>query len=358
MRYTTAMTSMPDPLSPTGTVYSVIWPRTRTLIHQVLTTEADALMARHEGAHTKRQDGMHATFFARWQAFAAGQVNADWSSFPETYPSAGSSEAIREVLNLARAKDQDLVIFNGEYEGYEALASPAGTTIHRLDRACWRAQLAAWETQGAPWGARGAQVWLSQPSAIDGTVWAEFDAFLQAVAALPRVSVWVDLAYLGTVPGLRIDLTSPVIAGVAFSLSKVYGTYYRRIGGLFARTPVPGLWGNRWFKSLDALYLGERLLTDAETADTQAARIAAWVHRAHDRFQSEQGAAWRAAGIVWSRAAVPLLVVAEDPSIELPSDHPLSALWSLARRGTLDRPAASRRLCITPLIEDGLAATR
>lgn len=342
-----------EDLLPTSTIYSVIWPETRILVRRILQEDTDALMARHERAFEKRQDPMHEDFFKAWQGFAAPHLQVDWSDFPERYPSAGSSEAIREVLGQARATNRDLVVFEGEYEGYEALAGPAGTRIHRLDRRNWRAQIKAWRDHGAPWSGSGAWMWLSQPSGIDGRAWPDYEAFLQAVSELPNFGVWVDLAYLGLVPDLKVRLNMPVAQGVAFSLSKSFGTYYRRIGGLFARQAVPGLWGNRWFKSLDALYIGQRLLEHARDAQSHAVRLTALAQPGQQQFQSAYGEAFARAGVIWRPSQVPMVVEADallDPTLP----PALAPLWQLSRRGSSDRPAASRRLCITPFIEAGL----
>jgi hypothetical protein len=340
-------------LNPTSTVYSVIWPRTREIVRKTMVEDVDAMMERHERATSKRQDDMHLAFRDAWLAFAQGHLKLDQGQFPEFYPCSGSSEGIREVLGMCRVsgKTMDLVVFDGEYEGYEALAEAAGTIIHRVGRKDWQDTLSAWQRDGVPWAGRRAQWWISQPSAIDGCVWEEYEQWLKAVEALNSVDVWVDLAYLGMVENLKVELNSPAIAGFVFSLSKVFGVYYRRIGGVFSKSPIPGLWGNRWFKSLDAMYLGERLLQDAGSAQEQARRVGEWAMAGRERFMETHGGAWKFAGINWVRSDVPLLVYAQDPHkiLGMEPDHVMMLEWKMARRGRTN--TASRRLCVSSMID-------
>jgi hypothetical protein len=50
------------------------------------------------------------------------------------------------------------------------------------------------------------------------------------------------------------------MAAVLWSLSKPFGVYYHRVGGLLTRAEVPALRGHHWFKNLFSLALGERLM--------------------------------------------------------------------------------------------------
>jgi len=66
---------------------------------------------------------------------------------------------------------------------------------------------------------------------------------------------------VGAVPiACPIDLAAEPIAAVLWSLSKPFGVYYHRIGGLLAHAEVPSLHGHLWFKNLFSLHLGERLM--------------------------------------------------------------------------------------------------
>ena len=344
---------MPEPIAlPTEvslTVYSVVWPATEALMRQCLVEEADALLSRHRCAFTKRQDGLNAPFFVAWKSFAASAVEG-LDQFEQSYPTAGSSEAIREIIRTCVSRQQVLVVFDGDYEGYEALASHQGTRVVRVERRAWRETLENWRIHGAPFGPGGAQWWISQPSAIDGNVWPEFSEWLDAAATLEGCQVWVDLCYVGSATQsapIRLPQHS-ALAGVVFSLSKVMGAYYRRIGGCLSREEIPGLWGNRWFKNLDSLYLGQRWLEQAKSAADTALAARAYQSQAFSRAMDVLGGSdlWSRSGIIWRPSDVPLLMHA------LPVGTPPSGwehVWMAALRGK-DAPA-SVRLCLTPSIE-------
>ena len=80
-----------------------------------------------------------------------------------------------------------------------------------------------------------------------------------------------------------------------WSLSKPFGVYYHRIGGLLSRTEVPSLHGHLWFKNLFSIHLGERLM-ETHPARELPARYQPVQARALERAQ--------AAGLV-PRAAMP-----------------------------------------------------
>ena len=172
------------------TVYSLVWPATEALVRRCLRDELSTMLANHQDAFTKQQDDLHLPFFAAWKTFAASAVHANWEEFPEAYPTAGSSEAIREIIRQARWEDQVLVVFDGDYEGYEATAAPQGTEVFRIDRNRWREQVEAWRQHGPPWGQRVAQWWISQPSAIDGNTWPDFAPWLAAMQSFLQIRIW------------------------------------------------------------------------------------------------------------------------------------------------------------------------
>lgn len=347
------MTAVQLPQGVSLTVYSVVWPSTEALVRRCMIDEAELMLARHRQAFTKQQDALHGPFFDAWRTFARPAV-LGLDEFTETYPCAGSSEAIREIIRQAAWKQQALVVFDGEYEGYEAIAMAQGTPVIRVPRGEWQATLAQWKTAGIPWGAGGAQWWISQPSAIDGNAWEDFQAWLDAVAQLPGCEAWVDLTYVGRARLQQaLDLRqAPAVAGVVFSLSKVMGAYYRRIGGCLSRQEVPGLWANRWFKNLDSLYLGQRWLEQAGDALQEGQRHADLQQQAMAQALAAMGgeASWKNAGIAWKPSDVALLMHAEPTGV---APAGLEGLWDACRRGQTKN--ASARLCLTPALETLMA---
>ena len=168
---------------------------------------------------------------------------------------------------------------------------------------------------------------MSQPSAIDGNAWEDFPQFLGATEQR-GVEVAVDLAYVGAAADLpRLDLASPNVPHVFFSLSKVFGVFYHRAGGVLSRSPLLGLEGNKWFKNMFSLYLGD--VADSRTASPTTLPA---------KYRPIQAEACRLLG---ERYAIPFT----------PSDVLL-----LASSTTGDYPAAFRRgggyrWCLTPTMD-------
>jgi hypothetical protein len=253
------------------TVYSLVYPETRAVLTELWDSHPHGM---YDAPWTARQDAMHQDFFATWAAWSG--LPDIGRRLPHAYPTGGSSEAIRDAICLMAA-DPDkprLVMLDGDYEGYPALAAAYGVEVVRLRRDRWREDLA---------GVTGpVEAFLSQPSSIDGDLWPELDAFMEAFPG----PVNLDLCYLGcTTRPFGVDLSHDNLQRVFFSLSKVYGVYYHRVGGVWSRTEMPGLWGNRWFKNLFSLKLGTELMRrfpkdvlPARYAADQAAVAAAYPH--------------------------------------------------------------------------------
>lgn len=255
------------------TVYSLVYPETRAVLGELWDSHPHAM---YEAPWTARQDAMHEDFFATWAAWSGLPGIA--GRLPHAYPTGGSSEAIRDAICLMAADPSRprLVMLDGDYEGYPALAAAYGVDVVRLRRDHWRTDLAA---------VRGpVEAFLSQPSSIDGNLWPELDAFLRAFPG----PVNLDLCYLGcTTRPFGVDLDHDNLRRVFFSLSKVFGVYYHRVGGVWSADEMPGLWGNRWFKNLFSLKLGTELMQrfdkdalPARYAADQATVAAAYPHAA------------------------------------------------------------------------------
>jgi hypothetical protein len=254
--------------------------------------EGETLQRRiYDQPYAGGQDVMQVEFLDAWLRWSAPVLALDRTEFRHRYATAGSSEAIRDVIaaySVQRWRLGDppvLHLFAGEYEGYAAVADAYGCRVVRHDRSRWR------ESVGPAAGGvdAGHLVILSAPSAIDGNLWSElpdFLAHLEQVAPAARVAV--DLAYVGAVGReYELDLTSPLIDTVFFSLSKVFGVYYQRIGGVLARAPLPGLEGTRYFKNTLSLEIGMRLLSShppRALARRYAALQAEAVHAVHARL--------------------------------------------------------------------------
>lgn len=246
------------------TVYSLPFPEVRAFLAGEL-ARVEPMLARHDKPWEKSQDGMHEALRLGWERFSAkagfgmGRP-ADW----RFYPTAGASEALRETLAAMRARGERLAVFEGEYEGYEMMARALGMEVRKVKRARWRDELPrAW--------AGGFELFVSNPSAVDGQHWRDFGACCELAGARGG-RVHLDAAYVGGCAlSEPIDASPEAVRSVFFSLSKPFGVYYRRIGGCFSRDPNALLAPNLWFKNLDSIWIGERLLSRFGPGELQRA---------------------------------------------------------------------------------------
>jgi histidinol-phosphate/aromatic aminotransferase/cobyric acid decarboxylase-like protein len=216
-------------------------------------------------------------------------------------------------------------VFAGEYEGYAAYARAAGIDVIAHDRSAWAS---------VTYSPDAVHRWyVSQPSAIDGNNWSELPQFLQDMERR-GIEVAIDLAYVGAAADQpTIDLAPPNVPHVFFSLSKVFGVFYHRIGGMLSRTPMLGLEGNKWFKNVFSLYLGSTLIRDTASPTT--------LPRKYQRLQAE------ACRMLCERHGIPLapsdvILLASSP----PGPYPAAF-----RRG------AGFRWCLTPTMDRLLRST-
>lgn len=314
------------------TVYSWVYPETKAVFDEV--RRSPNVPAMYERAWTKQQDPMHTALVEGWTQWASPRLKGSWPPFQNRYVAAGSSEAIRESIafhgtqSFARGAAPTIHVFEGEYEGYGAYAQAHGCRVQRHGRASALQSLS--QAAGA-----GDRIYVSAPSSIDGNVWDELPGFLDGVAALDRgLHVSLDLCYVGCISGrdYQIEFDHPLVDEVFFSLSKVFGVYYHRIGGVFARHALPGLFGNKWFKNLLSIRLGAELMRRYEVDELP--RRYAWAQaRAVSELQQ------------WESTAVS-------------SDVVLLAHAPVGELGTpFCRVAGQSRYCLTPRL-DALVAER
>ena len=227
---------------------------------QALSTQREIFRDMYREAWTQKQDVMHEDFFTTWKNWTSPIINAQWDDFPYMYPTAGASEALREAINSyattshARAEKPVIHVFIGEYEGFSAYADAAGIEVQTHSRADWKDAM----SKIGP----NEQFYISQPSAIDGNVWDDFDDFANALnTQQPSAEIMLDVTYVGCVGReFSVNATHSNIPAVFFSLSKPCGAYYHRIGGMLSKEEYPGLFGNKWFKNLLALNIGTEIM--------------------------------------------------------------------------------------------------
>jgi hypothetical protein len=313
----------------TKTVYGIYYPETRRIVDALWSERPHGW---YEKNYTGRQDPMHRGFLARWRAWVAEAGVALGDGYAHEYPTAGANEAIHALMaQHATHGARRIHVFRGEYEGYTHLAAALGLEVvtHARHARAWHHTLAAQAKAGD-------RFWLSHPSAIDGNVWPDFAHFVETLPRVaPDLRLIVDLTYVGAVPRLPpIDVTHPMIEALLFSLSKPFGVYYHRIGGLVARAEVPSLRGHHWFKNIFSVILGERLLT---------------AHSARDLPSRYEASQKDAIATAMAAGAIPAAAIASDVVMlaHLPEPAEAPGFEAFARADGL-------RFCISPAMDRSL----
>lgn len=236
------------------TVYALVAPEIEQA-KRALAFDPNPALEQCREAWTGKQDAYHNEFFDLWHEWSSRVVSLDRSLFPFYYPCAGASEAIRQIIfdNAVISNARAIHVFDGDYEGYRAMAEAAHCEFRAHRREEWNAVAQKMGPHDL--------FFISAPSAIDGNVWADLNDFL---SVMPKKSVVVDATYVGAVPEssieARFNLNAPSVSAVVFSLSKPFGAYYDRIGGVFMKQESQALFGNRWFKNLQSIRLGALLM--------------------------------------------------------------------------------------------------
>jgi hypothetical protein len=327
------------------TVYALVTPETEAAKNAIFgnaLTGPDAARRHHleqfRDAWTGKQFASHEIFIEHWMSWAAPVIAIGAADFRWRYPTAGGSEALFHIIaaygNRARVErfNPEVHVFAGEYEGYKAYAEACGIAVIEHPRADWQDV-----GRGLP---ATALFCLSQPSAIDGNVWQEANNFLALLGAERAPRVLLDVTYVGAIagpPAARIAADCPSVHALAFSLSKPFGVYYDRIGGVLCRSAMPSLFGNQWFKNLTSLQLGQALIDRHDVFDLPR------------RYKQVQQAAAERVGRRLGLTLSPC-----DVSVLAQADQKMAADRALAN--FLSRPAgdpnAALRLCLTPAMAE------
>lgn len=228
------------------TIYSWMMPETRTLTEELWVRKPHNL---YDNNYLGSQVGKEKEFFDQWVNWSK-EILSGVDQFQYRYVGNGSSEGIRELIYQEHNQKRILHFFKGEYEGFKAYAEACGMTYKEHNRNDFKnIKLSNNDT-----------FILSHPSSIDGNIWEDFDLFAQQLN-LTNTKLLVDLCYVGTVAkDYHINLGHPNIESVIMSLSKVYGVYFHRIGGIVSKKEQKGLIGNQWFKNMFSLELGIQLM--------------------------------------------------------------------------------------------------
>lgn len=237
----------------TRTIYSICWPETAMGLKEMASVD---ISDRFTQTWSKKQDKMHVPYLNKWREVMQQFVVFD-EQLKYSYPTNGSSESISNQIHHLNTQGKRLVVFEQEYEGYTMIAKNIGMPCLVIKRENFQQAIKDLNKQSDVF-------FISQPSSIDGCYWDEFPQFL-AQMEKQEIDLYVDLAYAGFFSHQCIDLTNKkCVAGVFFSLSKLFGVYYHRIGGCFLRQENPLLWPMLWFKNLHSIEYAMMLLNKFE----------------------------------------------------------------------------------------------
>jgi histidinol-phosphate/aromatic aminotransferase/cobyric acid decarboxylase-like protein len=310
----------------TKTIYSIVLPKTQLLFNQFRTKKG--LEHMYENTWSKSQDAIHLNLKTAYETYIAPRMRLERVGLPYFYPCNGSSEAIREELVYLHTEGKTLVVFEGEYEGYEAIATAIQMPIKKVPRPkkkeCLNSLVALWEKEDV--------FFLSEPSAIDGNAWDMYPDFMRLVKH-KGWSVYLDLSYAEyTERTYEVDDEPPAVQGIFWSLSKAFGVYYHRIGGVYLTRENPLLYGNLWFKNLFAIEFGAYLLYHFALGEA-AKELKSYQESACKQLQ-EMG---------WSVTPSLVGLVGTVQTTTLTGEQK-----SLLQRHQLEE---STRICLSPLIE-------
>lgn len=232
------------------TIYSLQFPEVKELVEDLWLSKPHYLF---DNNYKNQQVGKESEFYQEWRRWSAPIVKFDANEFNHFYATAGSSEAIREVIWTLKQNNKRLVLFENDYEGYSAFAESACLIVAKINRDDYLNF--KFESTDV--------VMCSNPSSIDGSFWLEYDSFMKYMLSKNQhVDIYLDLCYVGTTDLIesRLNLNYENIKAIFISLSKTYGIYFHRVGGVISKNEIKGLYGNQWFKNMFALELGIKLM--------------------------------------------------------------------------------------------------
>lgn len=226
-------------------IYSLQYPETRKMISDLWEEKPHYLF---DDSYKRKQDGKEVLFFKEFKKWTKQYINLN--EYKLFYPTAGSSEAIREVIWSLKKNNKRLVLFENDYEGYLAFAKSTNIELLIINR-----------EEYSTYNYQINDVFIfSNPSSIDGKFWNKYNDFITFLEN-HKIKCYIDLCYVGCCPEMqKINLNNNVVLGCFISLSKSYGVYYHRIGGLITNQVELGLVGNQWFKNMFSLELGIKLM--------------------------------------------------------------------------------------------------
>ena len=243
------------------TIYSYYYPETKAMIDQLNGTyvhsDYEAVWLKNGLVGEASLPQYIEDFFNAYE-FSSGLENK--GSFYKKYVTNGSSEAIRESFAEYKAQWGDkarIHMFLGEYEGFYQYAKCFNIDVVFHCRDSYQDSLRI---------VKDHEIFIiTNPSSIDGNEWDGFHHFVSFISQHHSgLELYVDLTYLGVALNstnfIKDLMNSRVLSKIFFSMSKAFGMYYHRLGGVYSKVYMGSLEGNRWFHNKFSIRLGTELL--------------------------------------------------------------------------------------------------
>lgn len=343
-------------LSPT--VYSLRFPDVRDFIEKDMQRYSELYLPNHDAPYEQTQPRLAQEFAEEYRRFLRVSGFDKWPILAdhEFSATAGSSEAIRQVITETVINGGRIFCRPGEYEGYRAYTEAANGQYIELNH--------MQEKRVKEQNLTDKDLFIiSFPSAIDGNhlnlegVEASYSASELDLRYLEstEVKIAIDLAYIGVIRSLYGNTNAINKADYVFvTLSKVFGLYYHRIGGVFCKpglTPK-GLVGQKWFMNIDSLRLGTRLMQHFSHKGRERDYPKCSDHNILFRKYADAGSV--ALEVIEKSLGVKPVAASTNPD-QPKSVNLLFGLFDAPIEGVIEKPRVEGlkeyRVCISPLID-------
>ncbi|MDO8741032.1 MAG: aminotransferase class I/II-fold pyridoxal phosphate-dependent enzyme [Candidatus Woesearchaeota archaeon] len=234
-------------------VYSYYFPEVRKLIDDLIKDYPHEIFLTSSNVNL---DQFHEPVLEKLLKFYAGAV-PDLKNFRFAYPTSGSSEGIREYLTLLQSRGvNQIYVLKGEYEGFKETAKTRNIAAVEIDL-----------EKTSPSKLEKGLWFISNPSARDGNIIPN-ETIMDICESGHRI--FYDMAYVGSTTQYKFDVNHKNIEAAVISLSKPFGLFRYRVGFTFSRNDVPSLYSNKWFKSIPALLIAEKIFDNMEVDELYA----------------------------------------------------------------------------------------
>ncbi|MBI2129708.1 aminotransferase class I/II-fold pyridoxal phosphate-dependent enzyme [Candidatus Woesearchaeota archaeon] len=234
-------------------VYSYYFPEVKRLIDDLIIDYPHEMFLTSSNVDL---DYFHEPVIEKLLKFYANVV-PDLKNFEFSYPTSGSSEGIREYLTLLQSKGvNQIYVLKGEYEGFKETAKTRNIAAVEIDLE----KISPSRLEKGLW-------FISNPSARDGNIIPN-KTIMEICDSGHKI--FYDLSYAGSTTQYEFGINHKNVEAAAISLSKPFGLFRYRVGFTFSRNEIPSLYSNKWFKSIPALLIAERIFDNMKIDELYA----------------------------------------------------------------------------------------